>query len=705
MSIDWVINNSKYEISSKEHLLQLMTKGTLLTDSGSTPTDYWSSDYIQTTDIDLESDSNITPIGTSSEPFTGSYDGSEYAITDWTHENISENNVGLFGYTSAALIQNINMEGTWVLSGGSQCGFLVGACGSSSGIYNATADFSSGSITSSGTNVGGLIGSASASILEGLTTKGSLSSITGSTNVGGVVGSLVSGTNLNYVRNFVKFTSTPSISGTSCSGICSHVSSSNCTYILNAMHGSITGADDTGGVFSTIENNGTNNINHVVCSMSGDISSTGTLGSAGGVASNIQSDGSSVFSIDTLANYSSSSINGTQDSGGIAGSIADGVEITNSVIAMNGTVGYAGVQTLTGSNNDVQVQIIDTFGLAHTNSGTTVSLTALTGSFGMHAGFSDLEYFAMEGTDTVGNNYLWEFIISNLSGSSNYSQYTHIVISSSDVCGPVEVQVNLPDNSVEYVYFQNIGTNEVVAESGISISYSSGTVLDALGSVIYPTPPLLITATTPFSAELSWDEVTGSVGYRVDYGLTSSGSMDKSVTTENINVSIMNLDASSQYTFQVYSSSDGTLFDIESGVTGSATTLANVSSSYLLSKFLNNDVYDFSSFSPEKSSQIASIVETLLGQDESVLMNVNGQVRELLVAGVSGGTIGITDGDEYLLPFKTSDGSSQSITLEGIYEGLIEYDELSDSITIDGQSFAAGDSVVIGNTRITLQSV
>lgn len=48
----WVLDaNSKYEISSKEHLIQLMNSGALYTNEGSTPTDWTRSSYIQTRPI------------------------------------------------------------------------------------------------------------------------------------------------------------------------------------------------------------------------------------------------------------------------------------------------------------------------------------------------------------------------------------------------------------------------------------------------------------------------------------------------------------------------------------------------------------------------------------------------------------------------------------------------------------------------------
>jgi len=83
--VSWVLNaSSKYEISSKEHLLQLMHQGSLYTDAGTPPADYWDGDYEQTVDIDLAADANITPIGVSGDTFTGTYDGSNFSISNWS---------------------------------------------------------------------------------------------------------------------------------------------------------------------------------------------------------------------------------------------------------------------------------------------------------------------------------------------------------------------------------------------------------------------------------------------------------------------------------------------------------------------------------------------------------------------------------------------------------------------------------------------
>jgi len=298
-------------------------------------------------------------------------------------------------------------------------------------------------------------------------------------------------------------------------------------------------------------------------------------------------------------------------------------------------------------------------------------------------------------------------VFANVSGSTNYSNYTHVAISSGDVCSPLDVQPSLSENSVEYVYFMNFISNEVVTDPGLVIIYSSGDVFDTNGLVLFPEPPLVITTISPFSVVLTWIEVEGSVKYRVDFGSTQGSNTNRSHMTgsDETTVTIHNLDSSTEYTFQVFSSSDGSSFTLETEITGSVTMPSNIAGNYILSRFLLDDKYDFSSFSPDKTAQIAPIIGSLLGQDESVLMQVNGDRRELLVSSLSGDTLDIQDRDEYILPFQPSVGPGQSLTLEGIFEGTLDYNELNDSITIDGTELSAGSSVVIGDIRVTLNSV
>jgi len=56
--------NGNFEVSSAEHLKQIMHRGALYTDAGSPPSGYWNSgtSYVQTADIDLLSDQTDRPV-------------------------------------------------------------------------------------------------------------------------------------------------------------------------------------------------------------------------------------------------------------------------------------------------------------------------------------------------------------------------------------------------------------------------------------------------------------------------------------------------------------------------------------------------------------------------------------------------------------------------------------------------------------------
>jgi len=73
--VTWVQDGSgNYQVSSPEHLKQIMHQGALYTDAGAFPTDYFATgtNYIQTADIDLLGDStDIVPIGSSPIFFNG----------------------------------------------------------------------------------------------------------------------------------------------------------------------------------------------------------------------------------------------------------------------------------------------------------------------------------------------------------------------------------------------------------------------------------------------------------------------------------------------------------------------------------------------------------------------------------------------------------------------------------------------------------
>lgn len=153
-----------------------------LTNSGP---EYFSMNYRLGCNIDLE---NVEwmPIGDSVDGFKGTFDGDGYRIYNLKIENTNLFPQGLFGVADKASIINLRISGD--IDCNYYCGLLVGKI-TNGVIHNCFAD---GIVSSTTSNVGGLVGqSVSSEILNSCF----VGNVSGDLNVGGIVG------HSNYVVN------------------------------------------------------------------------------------------------------------------------------------------------------------------------------------------------------------------------------------------------------------------------------------------------------------------------------------------------------------------------------------------------------------------------------------------------------------------------------------------------------------------------
>jgi hypothetical protein len=157
----------------------------------------------------------FVPIGTSSAPFRGTFDGKTFTISNLTIAG-NRSYAGMFGYVSGATLSNIKLTNVKLTNGSSYSytGALVGYMTAGT-IYDSQV----AGIVSGGTRTGGLVGYATGSTLQGLVASGM--SVTGTTQVGGLAG---------YVTTS--------------------------TYLINCSTsgGSVTGGDTTGGLVGQVNN-------------------------------------------------------------------------------------------------------------------------------------------------------------------------------------------------------------------------------------------------------------------------------------------------------------------------------------------------------------------------------------------------------------------------------------------------------------------
>ena len=133
-----------------------------------------------------EDESNWTPIGTESQPYTGTFDGGTYTITGLT-VNQTRNYVGLIGCIgSDGTVKNVKLENVNITGDGY---FVGGVAGTNYGtIENCSVD---GTLTNNRHYLGGVVGNNYGSII-GCSSSGTITGT--SPNVGGIGGQSVGGT-------------------------------------------------------------------------------------------------------------------------------------------------------------------------------------------------------------------------------------------------------------------------------------------------------------------------------------------------------------------------------------------------------------------------------------------------------------------------------------------------------------------------------
>lgn len=268
--------DGKYEISTLDHLLWISTN------SGS-----WSSDFIQTADINASSTSNwnegagFSPIGNFDIKFTGTYDGNNHSIDNLYIYQPENSIIGLFGCLSGDVtttgvynlgVSNVNITGknlvggligntrdystvnncysTGVVSGNMIVGGLIGFNYSNSTINNC---YSTVNISASDTDAGGLVGQSLSSTINSSFSSGSVSGII---NVGGLAGYI----NTNSTVSNCYSSCSVSIAGDNSDIVGGLVGQSANSTINNSYStGSVSGVSNVGGLlgykyYSTINN-------------------------------------------------------------------------------------------------------------------------------------------------------------------------------------------------------------------------------------------------------------------------------------------------------------------------------------------------------------------------------------------------------------------------------------------------------------------
>ncbi|MDB2426193.1 hypothetical protein N9W41_01475, partial [bacterium] len=372
-----------YLFGNKDQLIDFATNG-----CNDTFTVGCNANIILVENIDL-SGSTYKPIGTSTNNYTGKFNGNEKIISNLTINSPGSNEVGFFGSICDAEIANVILKDV-TISGNNSVGPLVGYatddCGAMPVISNSAVI--SGTVTGAGNNIGGLAG-----YLEGatLTTSFARTDVTGSGDwCGGLVGDygdgILSDSNAsgdvkcsgNRVGGLVGQKYAGSITNSFALGdvfgtgqVGGLIGSNDATITYSYAHGNVRGTSTTGGFVgsNTVLITGSYSTGHVDGNgASGDSYIGGFVGlaSSGGSVVSSYSNGN-VFSSGDInggfaginqgsidQSYSTGNLKGQNKTGGMVGNNDTGSTLTNSY-STGSVIGAIDVGGLVGIINNATI--------------------------------------------------------------------------------------------------------------------------------------------------------------------------------------------------------------------------------------------------------------------------------------------------------------------------------------------------------------
>ncbi len=471
--------------------------------------------YALRNSIDGTQANNFKSIG-SNTAFSGKFDGIDYNIFNL---NISgTDNVGLFGKTNGATINNVTLVGGSITGTGSNVGAIVGNANNTTltNVVNSAA-------VSGKSNVGGIVGTADGTTVENAINTGTIEgNSTSETNVGGLIGEMKdSNTADNYKSQIIGNSynlGDVSGNGHNVGGLVGYAVNSvignegeNAQLVYNRMD--VTGAYNVGGIVgnmvgSTVqnaENSGTVlasrhydgkyifHTNNAAFDGNGDKLGEKDvyIANAGGIAGT-SSDDSTITDVLNTGNVSSSKQDGKDfydagNVGGIVGSAVD-TDITNATNRENEVRGAHNVGGVAGyfgnsSDDDSSSDYIVTNGI---NDGGDIMATGARNA----SGFVTEK---VRSTDTGAE----ETIIGNMGGVVGYLDGNNVYVTGSanrgtvhslDITGDTVSQASQASNTGGVVgKIDRSGTKTLseiknnIKNAAVSNSYNTGDVRGYMG--------------------------------------------------------------------------------------------------------------------------------------------------------------------------------------------------------------------------------
>lgn len=206
----------------------------------------------------------------------------------------------------------------------------------------------------------------------------------------------------------------------------------------------------------------------------------------------------------------------------------------------------------------------------------------------------------------------------------------------------------------------------------------------------------------PINIRVVFDDIEDAVAYRLSYETSGIETVSNSGFT-GTKSNIVNLTASSDYIVRLYAIYQSTT-DYVLVETKSTQTKSNLPSNYDISDFSNDGLFDLSSLDASALNSLAGVMNDIFSTGDPLKIYLKSGSKSNVTFINLGDNLDVSDAEAVIFPFDADSGESQSASmlLSDNSTVSVEYDEINNSVMLDGVEYPIGVSLIIDNKKVSV---
>ena len=213
---------------------------------------------------------------------------------------------------------------------------------------------------------------------------------------------------------------------------------------------------------------------------------------------------------------------------------------------------------------------------------------------------------------------------------------------------------------------------------------------DITPTAAVPLPTEILTTVTDF----------GGTRYNITYEGPTGGEITAFSNVNTLENNITGLEPNTQYTIRTFANTSNGFVLVDETI---SSTLENIASNYDKQDYAENGIFNLRSLMQSSLQAIQSVLDGVFNTGDVLGLSVPGKPIDASFINIAD-NLSIGDVDAVIIPFATTNGSGQDVTVTLSDESIVTvaFDDAVNTITIDNVTYGPGDSFILDGKKVTV---